>query len=204
MVQTIESAPRDASPPPPVSDRRAVPSRRIQWRRGWRALRAVLADPERTDKVIEFLNCTGGDADLRAFARFRATAEGRRLLAERPSLLGTLSDLEALASLPPGSLGRAYADFMRSEQLAPDGIVSEFRNADTSTPVPDPEMEWFFERMDTMHDLWHVLTGYGRDEAGEVANLAFTLAQFPTRGLAILTLAAVVVGPKDLTLSWPR
>jgi hypothetical protein len=32
-------------------------------------------------------------------------------------------------------------------------------------------MRWLFERLDTLHDLWHVLTGYGLDEAGEAANL---------------------------------
>ena len=177
--------------------------RRIHWRRAWRALREIIADPDRTDKVIEFINAVGGKGDLRAFDRFRNHPEGARLLADRPSLLNTLSDLPALEALPPGTFGRAYADFMLGEQLDPDGIVKEFRNSDTTAPV-DPDLGWFFERMDTAHDLWHVLTGYGRDEAGEAANLAFTLAQLGSRGVAFLTLTAAVVGPKDLTFSWQR
>jgi len=181
-----------------------LPPRKMQWRRSWRALRALIAAPERTDKVVEFINSVGGAGDQRAFARFRAHPEGRRLLAERPSLLDVLSDLQALVALPAGTFGRAYADFMLSEKLDPDGIIEEFRNADSATPIADPELEWFFERFDTVHDLWHVLTGYGRDEAGEAANLAFTLAQFGSRGVLLLTLASAIIGPKDLTFSWQR
>jgi ubiquinone biosynthesis protein COQ4 len=137
-------------------------------------------------------------------ARLRAHPEGRRLLAEKPSLVDRLSDLPGLAALPVGTLGRTYADFMQGESLSPDGIIMEFRNAETTQAPTSDDQLWFFERFDTMHDLFHVLTGYGRDEAGEAANLAFTFAQFPARGVGFLVLAAVVIGPKDLTLSWPR
>ena len=182
----------------------SFPQRKIQWRRAWRALRDVISDAERTDKVIEFINSVGGSGDLKAFARFRAHPEGQRLLEERSSLLTVLSELNELAALPPATFGRAYADFMRAEKLDPNGIVAEFRDADSTSAPDDPDMLWFFERMDTAHDLWHVLTGYGRDEAGEAANLAFTMAQLESRGVKLLTLAAAVIGPKDLSLSWQR
>jgi ubiquinone biosynthesis protein COQ4 len=55
-----------------------------------------------------------------------------------------------------------------------------------------------------MHDLWHVLTGYGMDEAGEAANLAFSGGQFPNLGMALMVGAAAVLGPKDWKLTWPR
>ena len=181
-----------------------VPVRKVQWRRAWRALRELIADAERTDKVIEFLNCIGGSGDLRAFARFQRDPEGARLLAERPSLLKTMSDLDTLSALPAGSFGRAYADFMRGEKLDPDGIVAEFAKADTTEAIGDEDMMWFFERLDVMHDIWHVLTGYGRDRAGEAANLAFTFGQFPTRGVGLLALAGVIIGPKDITFAWQR
>ena len=181
-------------------------TRTADWPRAWRALRALIADPERTDQVVQFINAVGGGGDLRAFARFRAHPGGQRILAERSSLPDTLSDLPRLAALPAGSLGRAYADFMQGEKLDPTGIVDEFRAAEDPAlaPAVDPDERFFFERFDVIHDLWHVLTGYGRDEAGEAANLAFTLAQFPTRGVAFLVLAAAVIGPKDLRLSWQR
>jgi ubiquinone biosynthesis protein COQ4 len=129
--------------------------RRLHWRRAYRALRNVIVDPERTDQVIELINSIGGGADLRAFARFRAHPQGRALLAERPSLLITLADLDRLAALPAGTFGHVYARFMQSERLDPDGIVNEFR-ATFGDAVIDPDEQWFFERLDTMHDLWHV------------------------------------------------
>jgi ubiquinone biosynthesis protein COQ4 len=169
-------------------------------------LRALIADPQRTDQVAQFIIAVGGGGDLRVFERFRVHPVGRRILAERSSLPDVLADLPRLAALPPGSFGRAYADFMGGEKLDPKGVVNEFRAAEDPelAAAVDPDERFFFERFDVIHDLWHVLTGYGRDEAGEAANLAFTLAQFPTRGVAILVLAALLIGPKDLRLTWQR
>jgi ubiquinone biosynthesis protein COQ4 len=48
-----------------------------------------------------------------------------------------------------------------------------------------------------MHDLWHVLTGYGRDEAGEAANLAFSFAHLPYRGVALILFGIAVNSPPD-------
>ncbi len=185
---------------------RPVRKRPADWRRAWRALRALIADPERTDQVAHFIIAIGGSGDLRVFEKFRTHPVGRRLLAERTSLPDILADLPRLAALPPGSLGHAYAQFMGGERLDPKGVVNEFRAAeDTELAASvDPDERFFFERFDVIHDLWHVLTGYGRDEAGEAANLAFTLAQFPTRGIGILVLAAAVIGRTDLRLTWQR
>lgn len=69
---------------------------------------------------------------------------------------------------------------------------------------PDPERRWYFDRMRDMHDLWHVLTGYGRDLAGESANLAFTYGQVRTRGIGAIVLTAAWLGPKSLDLHWQR
>jgi ubiquinone biosynthesis protein COQ4 len=49
-----------------------------------------------------------------------------------------------------------------------------------------------------------VLTGYGRDVAGEAANLAFSYAQTRNRGIGAIVVAAVLKGPKSLDLAWPR
>jgi ubiquinone biosynthesis protein COQ4 len=55
-----------------------------------------------------------------------------------------------------------------------------------------------------MHDLWHVLTGYGRDLAGEAANLSFSYAQTRNRGIGVIVIAAAVLGPWRLDFNWPR
>ena len=58
------------------------------------------------------------------------------------------------------------------------------KNLDADTLV-------FANRQRDMHDLWHTLTQYGRDELGEVCLLAFTCAQSPNRGLAFIVLVGV-------------
>ena len=49
--------------------------RRVHWRRAYRALRTVIADPERTDQVIELINSIGGNADLHALVPLAAALE---------------------------------------------------------------------------------------------------------------------------------
>jgi ubiquinone biosynthesis protein COQ4 len=185
----------------------APPPRRRDWPRAWRALRNLIADPERTDQVFEIVRALSGNAFDRAFERFAATRDGRRLLAERPALLATLSDRAALHAMPVGSFGRAYAEFMEAGSLEAGGLVEaeEMASERFDDELPeDPDRQFFGDRLRDMHDLWHVLTGYGRDEAGEAANLAFTLGQVWNFGIAAIVAAGAVIGPKDIALTWPR
>lgn len=184
----------------------AIPATRTtEWRRAWTALRALIADPERTELVFEIVDALSGKSFERAFLRFQAHPEGRRLLTQRPSLLDTLSNRAALRALPAGSFGRSYLAFMEAAQLSPEGLVeAEAMAARSDAPPVDADRQFFGDRIRDMHDLWHVLTGYGRDEAGEAANLAFTLAQVPSPGIALIVLAGAALGLKDVTLAWPR
>jgi ubiquinone biosynthesis protein COQ4 len=178
-----------------------------EWGRAWRALRNLIADPERTDQVFEIVRALSGNSFERAYQRFAATPEGRRLLAERPALLDVLSNRDALQALPEGSFGRAYAEFMREGQLEAAGLVEAEQMAEQNftTQLPhDPDRDFFGDRLRDMHDLWHVLTGYGRDEAGEATNLAFTLGQVWNPGIAFIVLAAALIGPKNPTFYWQR
>src|SRR5262245_51128853 len=193
-AEAIPTLPRLAEPPPP---------RRVEWARAWRALRTLLRDPERTDQVFELINALSGNAGENLFQRFCADPEGRRLLAARPSLLATLEDQARLAALPVGSFGRCYADFMRREQIAATGLMDAAQIVAEKRTL-DPERDWFFQRLRDMHDLWHVLTGYGRDLAGEAANLAFTYAQTRNRGVGAIVIAAALRGPLRPDLYWQR
>jgi ubiquinone biosynthesis protein COQ4 len=181
--------------------------RKLEWRRAWRALQNLIADPERTDQVFEIVRALSGNSFERAYQRFAATAEGQRLLAERPSLLATLSDREALWAMPEGSFGRAYAEFMDAGKLDAAGLVEAEQMAEQNFAQQgplDPDREFFGDRLRDMHDLWHVLTGYGRDEAGEATNLAFTLGQVWNPGIALIVVAGALLGPKEPTCYWQR
>jgi ubiquinone biosynthesis protein COQ4 len=184
----------------------APPKRKIEWKRAWKALQLLIDDPQRTEKVFEIAEALSGNSFERHFQRFAAQPEGRRLLAERPSLLKALQDREALRALPAGSLGRTYAQFMESGNLTAEGLVEADVMAERPNPPEpiDPDREFFGDRVRDMHDLWHVLTGYGMDEAGEAANLAFTVGQIPTYGIVAIVITAGVIGPKDLRFTWQR
>jgi ubiquinone biosynthesis protein COQ4 len=182
------------------------PNRPIEWKRAWKALQVLIDDPQRTEKVFEIAEALSGNSFERTYQRFAAHPQGRRLLAERPSLLEALQDREALRALPAGSFGRAYAEFMESGNLSAEGLVEADVMAERPNPPEpvDPDREYYGDRMRDMHDLWHVLTGYGMDEAGEAANLAFTVGQFPTYGIVAIVIAAGLIGPKDLRFTWQR
>ncbi len=181
-----------------------APSRRIEWRRGFSALRALIRDPEQTDQVFALLQALAGDSGARLYERICTFPEGRALLAEQPRLMDVLSNREGLASLPPDSLGRAYAAFMSAEDLSAKGLADAQYAGRRHDPSQSPEHRWFFDRLRDMHDLWHVLTGYGRDIAGEAALLAFSYGQTKNRAIGILVLTAAVRGPKTLDCRWQR
>jgi len=170
-----------------------------------RALRlffAVLRAPERTDLVFAFFDAMGGDDGPRHLAALRASPSGRRLLAQRSSLLERLADAR-LAALPESTLGGAYACAMRGRGFEPDGLLA-YRSQSEAARLGDAASRWLSDRINVMHDLWHVLTGYGTDPLGEAALIAFSQAQIPTRSFPVLLLGAALKGPKSWDLAWPR
>ena len=185
------------SPPTPAPDR-------FQARRAFRLLREVIRKPDDTDQVFEFFEAVGGNEGPAAFRRLVATPEGRRLLAARPRLVEVLADEALLTSLPEGSLGNWYLRLMRARGFASAGLLEARERGAGKRILEDAEHEWFYDRINVMHDLWHVLTGYGTDELGESALIAFSHAQIPNRSFPILLIAAVYMGPKSWDLAWPR
>jgi ubiquinone biosynthesis protein COQ4 len=152
-----------------------------------RAMRNLTRDREDTRQVFLLMEALRGKTTLRQFARFRQTETGRAILAERRSLLARLSDRARLAELPPGSLGRAYYEFMAVENLSAEGLAE-------LSKIPRPsavdEITWFRERNRDMHDLLHITAGYGRDPLGEACVVAFSYAQTGLKGFAVIATVA--------------
>src|SRR5262245_12393288 len=121
------------------------PRKRIQPIKALRAIRALLRDPDDTPKVFEIIDALSGNSGERIFRGCRAPPTGGRTLREQGSLLPPLDDREALKALPPGSLGRTYAEFAEREQITGQGL------ADASLAAPrrpdlGPERRLFFDR----------------------------------------------------------
>jgi ubiquinone biosynthesis protein COQ4 len=149
-----------------------------------RAMRNLMRDREDTRQVFLLMDALRGKTSLRQFARFRRTEVGKAVLAERRQLLDRLSDRDSLKALPAGTLGRLYYEFMAAEHLSAAGLV-EASNFQESLP-PGEDMTVFRERSREMHDLLHVVTGYGRDPLGEACLVAFSYAQTGLKGFAVI------------------
>jgi ubiquinone biosynthesis protein COQ4 len=151
-----------------------------RWRRAIAALGKVLVDPEKTDQVLVFSIYANAGSMPKRIHRFFETADGQRLYDEHRTIDSKSIDLDALAALPEGTLGHAYARFLKSRGLTP----AVFDNPPSE--VSDPQMQYVVQRMRQTHDLWHVVTGHDTDPASEVALQAFTFAQVRAPSSAIL------------------
>lgn len=128
-----------------------------------RCLDALKDDPGHTH-YGPLLNACLDTETYGALARaWRQTPEGARLLDERPTLQGRELDLAALAALPDGTLGRAFVDYFRRNGIEP--FVTAF-------PIRS-DVDYLSKRYRETHDLFHVVTGYGTDELGEMELQAF-------------------------------
>lgn len=149
-----------------------------------RAVRALMANPEDTAQVFSIFRALRGRSGINAFRRFEKSPTGAAILRDRRVLLDTLSDRAALSSLPEGSVGHTYFEFMEEENLTADGLVQASQEWDND-PVP-ADMQFYRERMRDSHDLTHTVTGYGRDPLGEMCLLAFMYAHTRNLGMAFI------------------
>jgi len=143
-------------------------------------MRQLVADPENTRLVFDIVDALNGDSVRRDLKRFCRSEQGERHLAERVELPTQMDDHRRWLELPDGTVGRAYVDFMRQEGLSAQGLVEESLKHDR--PRYDDDYEWYGNRLRDTHDLYHVLTGYGRDALGEQCVLLFTHGQSPSQG----------------------
>ena len=139
-----------------------------RYRRAFTALGRVLADPTRTDEVLEFTTYINSTSRKDRIEQFYGNPDFQRLYATHAAIDSRL-DLDALAALPSDTLGYAYAHFLRDRGLTPDVFDG------SPAGVTDVRTAYVMQRMRQSHDLWHVVTGYDTDAGSEVALQAFHL-----------------------------
>lgn len=155
-----------------------------------RAMEALSANPDDTAQAIRAIAAMSGNSPERCFRRFRKSQQGERILREKRELYDVLSDLGGLGAMPEGSLGRAIWAFYSTEQISAQGLrgASEEAVGEGGFFAGDDDRARFARRLREMHDVFHVLTGYGRDVRGEIACLSFTFAQTKNTGIGYLAL----------------
>lgn len=167
----------------------------IQWRRGFKALGAILKDPDDTAQFARIVESFQGDSVYFLHLRMARSAEGKRLFREKPDLLSRLSDHEWLESLPENSLGRVYLDFCRREGITGQGLKEVIEEGYTKKlrEKLTPEQRFTGEWMRDSHDLYHLVTGYQTDLIGELCVLSFTVAQTWNLGVLVPVSVAYIL-----------
>jgi ubiquinone biosynthesis protein Coq4 len=85
---------------------------------------------------------------------------------------------------------------MAREEVGLDDLL-QFPQLADQRPMSEAE-RWFVARVHAMHDLRHVVTGYGVDRFGELCLLAFRTAQHPHPGMRFLCRFGVWKVSRDL------
>jgi ubiquinone biosynthesis protein COQ4 len=163
--------------------------RRLQPLTALRAFRRLIRDKEDTAQVFEIMRALTGRSTPRGFARLTRTPGGGEIAYSRPELARQFSDDAWLDGFAPGTLGAAYRDFMRAERLSAEGLAQESRRVEPYIDAPHV-YAWYARRLRDVHDVWHVLTGYGRDALGEACVVAFSHAQTGNLGFAFIAAGA--------------
>jgi ubiquinone biosynthesis protein COQ4 len=148
-----------------------------------RAIEALGHDPDRTDAVGDLLANTGGEACRNVFGRVIEDPEGRRILVEHRDLLKTLADRERLSKLPLGTLERDYYEWTATRGFTATGLAELVDRRERSF---SSEAQVFESRVVDMHDLWHILGGWGSDMYGEMHLLGCSYAQLRNPGWLIM------------------
>lgn len=154
----------------------------------------LIANKDDTRQVFEIITALSKDSGRRLFERFASTPYGRRVVTKPIKLEEILGDFARLRAMPAGSFGRAYVDFMDEAGFTPQGLIDAAEEAGVGLAAY-PELAEFkraFTHLEVSHDLWHVITGYGRDPLGEICNLVFTRRQTKNPGLRLIVFMGLV------------
>jgi ubiquinone biosynthesis protein Coq4 len=138
----------------------------VRVKAAYQVLRTI-REPQRLGDILDLARVLAPpEAMLRLTEDLRRTPSAAWALRERPRV-GQV-ELAALRALPPGTLGWAFAQHLAANGLDPDALPR--LSAVTET-------EYVRAHLLEVHDVWHVLTGFGTDVSGELGMQAFSLAQ---------------------------
>ena len=166
-------------------------STKLDWGQAWRSLQRLLNDKEDTGQVFEIMRALNGTSTRDGYIQLLRTPRGGRMAMEARELAPKLMDDAWLDSFAPGSVGAAYRDFVRSENISAEGLAEVSRGKDGEVEIQHP-YAWFGRRTRDVHDIWHILSGYHRDALGEACLVAFSYAQTKGLGWALIAVGAAM------------
>jgi ubiquinone biosynthesis protein COQ4 len=151
---------------------------------GVSAIVHLLHNPDDTGQAFVLAAALDRDHLPKPFFRFMTDAIGFELMRDQPAIDSTSIDYQALAALPPGTLGHAYARHLLDQGLDPDLFQAP--------PSVPRAIAYLAKRFRQTHDIWHVLTGYATDVQGEVLLQAFAFGQLGTPAPGLIAVAGAI------------
>lgn len=158
---------------------------RLEPLKAFRAFRKLVRDKEDTSQVFEIMRALSGRSIGRGYNRMLKTFEGGRQAFLREELAHKLDDPAWLLQFGPGTVGAAYRAFREARGFTAEGLADEARKVAPLVDAQHPVI-WYSRRIRDIHDIWHVLTGYGTDALGEACVVSFSYAQTRNLGFAFI------------------
>ena len=187
---TADEAARAAAAPEAIGRAPEMPPHPpVNYLRAAKAMYDLTRDKEDTTHVFNVVRNVNGSSTQAAFERFCASETGRAYAADPLRQLRAMDDRARLRALPEDTFGHAYAAFMDREGLSTNGVQEAAVAAGTDYDVLRQQYPWayaYYWYMNLSHDLYHVLTGYGRDALGEGAVLRFTYEHSHSNGVRFI------------------
>jgi ubiquinone biosynthesis protein COQ4 len=155
----------------------------LQAARGLYFFGVLVKNPDRLDSVFEMRDAmTSEDKARPVMEALKQTGPSAIAAFRDKPRLGKL-DVAKLAAMPAETLGGAHGRFLQKNGLDPNAIP---------TLSGDEDWEYMSAHLYETHDLWHTLTGFHVDVAGEGGLQAFYAAQIPGP-LASALIAAIML-----------
>lgn len=151
-------------------------------------MRQLMRDKDDTTQVFRILDSLAGSSAYAGFKRFSALPFGQSTLAKPQHLVEVLGNRAYMESLPDGSLGRAYLNFMDRCGLTAAGLNDAAAGAGIDESDWHADFAKYELRLRCSHDLWHTVSGYGCDGLGEVCLVAFSYRHVRNPGFMLIAL----------------
>lgn len=149
----------------------------------------LIDDKEDTEQVFHIIEATKGRRSLAQAHDFISSDDGQRFLRDNVDIPAMLDDHARWADCGANTVAAHYIAFMKREGLSAAGLVAESHRWAPPERLPHDQTQWYFDRVRDTHDLFHVLTGYGRDALGEVSLLSFSYQQNHNKGILFIAYA---------------
>lgn len=157
--------------------------------KAWHHFRKLVADKEDTAQVFHIIEALKSRKSVQRAWDWIESDEGRAMMARPLDIPAMLDDHARWADCGPNTVAAHYIAFMKREGLSAHGLVEEsYRWLPREARHAD-RTEWYFDRLRDTHDLFHILTGYGRDALGEACLLGFSYEQNRNLGVKFIAYA---------------